>query len=364
MTVRTKLLVLPALVAALMAAPAWAGRATLEAKEFEALRRIVATDASAKAAFAKERALADQALREKPEPVPLLDGAGRMTADPIRVKSRAATAQLRRTSALAWTWAVTGEARYAEKAYEIIGAWVKVNRTVGQPINETGLEPLVEAYDLIRHEYPDREREEVDAWLRARAQAIWSTREDRRYNWQSHRIKMVALIATTIGDDRLWRTAIESSDGYRWQVGDTFDAKGESIDFRRRDALHYHLYTVDPLLLVACLGERRNERLFSYKAPNGASLERAVEFLRPYSLGEKKHTEFVNSQVRADRDRAADGQKDFSQHEWRPSAAVSTYSDASCVNPAYAKMAARVKGTPEDRFVDWRGVVVAAMRAR
>lgn len=363
MTVRLWSLTVAASVAVVMAVPAWAGDATLRAGEIEVLRRLVATDASAKAQFEKVRAQADKALGERPEPVPLLDGAGRMTADPIRIRSRAAIEQVQRTAALSWTWAVTGDLRYAQKAREMIAAWVRENRTVGQPINETGLEPLVEAYDLIRHGYPDRERAVVDAWLRERAQAIWSSREDRSFNWQSHRIKMVGLIATTLEDDKLWRTAIDSKDGYRWQIGDTFSANGESGDFRRRDALHYHLYTVEPLLLVACLGERHNEKLFTYRAPNGASLERGVEFLRPYALGEKTHMEFVRSVVKADRDRAADGQKEYQPHQWNPRSATATFADASCLDPSYAKLAAQVQGTPNVRFVNWRAVVVAAQRS-
>jgi hypothetical protein len=358
MKLRAALAIVPALVAGLAALPAQAGVVTLEMKEFPALRKLVADDPGAAAQFAKVRAEAEEAMGEKPAPVELLDGAGRRPDDPIRIRSRAAVEQIRKTEALTWTWAVTGDLRYAQKAREIIAAWVRVNRTVGQPINETGLEPLVEAYDMIRVGYPDRERAQVDAWLRDRARAIWEHPKGRKENWHSHRIKMVGLIAATIGDDKLWRTAVE---GYRWQLGDNFEPNGASVDFRRRDAMSYHLYTVQPLLILACVAERRGDPLFGYRASNGVSLERTVEFVKPYALGEKKHTEFANTVVKADHERAEWGQEHYKPHEWNPRESVRTFTEASCVKPSYAAVAAQVAGTPKQRFVDWRSVVIAAM---
>ena len=46
-------------------------------------------------------------------------------------------------------------------------------------------------------------------------------------------------------------------DGYRRQVAVDLDADGSSFDCHERDALHYHLYTLQPLLTLA-LAARRN----------------------------------------------------------------------------------------------------------
>jgi hypothetical protein len=344
------------------AGPAAAGKVTLEPREVRALRDLVAQDKRAAARFAEIKRLADDALDDRPNPIRLLVSEGRLPTDPERIRSRQSLEDVRKIDALAWTWAVTDDERYAKKARQIILAWADLNHSDGNPINETGLEPLVEAYDLLRPAYPAAEREFIDEWLRERALKTWENPRVRRENWQSHRLKMVGLIGATIEDPALWRIADRA---FREQIRENFSANGESVDFRRRDALHYHLYAVHPLLVLACVGERRGERLFAYAAPNGASLERAVEFMRPFSTGEKKHVEFAKSEVQFDKSRAAAGDSEYGERVWNPKAAVRTYSEAACVKPAYADMAASIAGTPGNPYVDWRAVVnAAAVRAR
>jgi Alginate lyase len=341
----------------LLAGPVWAGSVTLEPGEITALRALVAKDAAAAAQLAPLRKLADAALSDKPNPVQVVISEGRLESDPDKIRSTKSLEDIDKVEALAWTWAVSGDEKYAAKGRAFILAWAKTNQPDGNPINETKFEPLIEGYDLLRPGFSASDRALVDAWLSKKAQALIANKRSIKENWQSHRLKVVGLIGATIGDASLWKT---SDSGFKAQMQENFKANGESLDFERRDAMHYHLYSIQPMLTLACVAQRRGEPLFTYTAPNGASLQGAVEFMRPYATGEKKHVEFVNSQVKFDRTRAAAGQSEYAAHNWNPKTSVRTYAEAGCVEPKYNAFAAVVAGTPNKAYVNWRSVLNAA----
>lgn len=338
---------------------AHAGPVTLDSDEIQVLRALVAKSAGAQDQFRKLRRIADSALNERPEPVVIIVSEGRLKSDPQKVVSQAALEDMAKTEALAWTWAVSGEEQYAAKAREFILAWARRNRSDGNPINETKFEPIIEAYDLVRPTFPASERLEIDGWLRDKAKSLWSNPKGQKENWQSHRLKIVGLIAETIGEPQLWKLA---DDGFKRQIEGNFEASGESLDFKRRDAMHYHLYSIQPLLTLSCVAQRRGEPLFIYRAPNGASLEKAVEFVKPYALGKKEHIEFAKSQVKFDRTRAAAGEKEYKPHPWNPRRSVPVFAEAGCVMLSYNKVAANVEGKEAESFVNWRAVLNTAVR--
>jgi hypothetical protein len=345
------------LLGPLLALQAAAGPATLDANELKALRELVGRDPAAAAKYESVRKAADAALADTPQPIERIVGEGRLESDPERIRSRAALKDIDKVEALAWAWAVSGDERYARKAREYIDAWAKVNRSDGNPINETKMEPMIEAYDLLRPTYDADSRARIDRWLNDRALTVWNDPRVRKENWQSHRLKIVGLIGATTGSDAVWRLA---DDGFKDQIGSNFVDGGESVDFKRRDALHYHLYAVQPLVKLACVAQNKGERLFDYTAGNGASLREAVDFVTPYATGQKTHREFVDSQVAFDRKRANAGQKEYSPHDWNPKASVSFYAEAGCLDPTYDKLAAQVAGQANARYVNWRSVLNAA----
>lgn len=345
----------------MFALQAAAGPATLDPAEVKALRELVARDAAAAKQFAAVRKAADAALSATPQPIDRIVGEGRLESDPQKIRSKAALQDFDKAQALAWAWAVTGDERYAAKGREFIDAWVKVNRSDGNPINESKVESLIEAYDLLRDSYDAAGRARVDAWLNERALAVWNDDRGRKENWQSHRLKIVGLIGATTGSDKVWRLA---DDGFKAQIGTNFADGGESIDFKRRDALHYHLYAVQPLVKLACVAQHKGERLFDYTAGNGASLREAVDFVSPYATGQKQHVEFAESQVAFDRKRAKAGEKAYAEHAWNPKTSVAFYAEAGCVDPAYDKLAARIAGGAASPYVNWRSVLNAATANR
>jgi hypothetical protein len=272
----------------------------------------------------------------------------------MKMRTRASLKDMAKIKALVWAWAITMDMRYAGKARDFILSWMRVNNSDGDPINETQFEPLIEAYGLLRANFSAAERKQIDAWLRNKADMLWNNHHNRRGNWQSHRLKIVGEIGTAIGDERLWALA---DDGFKMQLEDSFEPSGVSLDFIKRDALHYHLYSVQPLLALACVAQGRGEMLFDYQAPNGVSLRQAVDFVKPYAFGKMKHIEFVHSQVKFDHKRAEAGETEYNFHQWQPKESVKMFTEAGCMDHGYDAIAAKVNGTPDNPFVNWRAVL-------
>ena len=83
-------------------------------------------------------------------------------------------------------------------------------------------------------------------------------------------------------------------------------------DFRQRDALHYHVYNLEAFVFAATFTPDVLEQT-GRKAINAA-----LDFLRPYFMGQKIHREFVCSSVRFDRERSAAGIEEYHEIPWKP----------------------------------------------
>jgi hypothetical protein len=334
---------------------AWAGPVSLDAGQVSKLAKLVKQDSEAGMQYQHEYKIASAALSDDPRPIPVLVGEGRLNSDPEKIKSDADLADMQKISALAWVWLVSHDDKFSDKGMQFILAWAKVNRPDGDPINETKLEPLIVGYDLLRSQFTPENKAFIDSWLRNRAIVLWNDPRHRTENWQSHRLKIVGMIATVLDDDSLWKKVTA---GFGEQMNHSFLPNGASTDFGLRDAMHYHLYSVEPLLTLACVAHQRGHDWFDYQAASGVSLRRAVDFIKPYALGEEKHVDFAHSKVNFDQVRSKAGEKDYSQHVWNTCEAGPVFSNASCVDPSAENIAVKVWcGTPHQRFVDWSSVV-------
>jgi hypothetical protein len=199
---------------------------------------------------------------------------------------------------------------------------------------------------------PAADRERITAWLDrwgwdytdsidrlARpTHTIWIN------NWQSHRVKLITIIAAATDDERLFKNARRL---FRRQIAFNVHPDGETLDFYQRDALHYVVYDLDPLLRAALVARRYGgEDWYRWETPGHASLARAVAWLTPYGSGRKTHDEFVHSQVDFDAQRAAAGVKGFKglfdAHD-----AAETYWLASRFDPALEPLARSLGAEPD-----------------
>lgn len=304
--------------------------------EIERLRRRLINEADARGLYAPSFRLAEEALDEPPSPLPRIQLEGLLPTDPRAQLSTRFYRDVRRTEALGFAYAATGEARYAERAGVYMEAWANTNQPDGNPINETEVSRLVRGLSLVYEAIPPSARTQVERWLSRMASLQIERRPqweiDRPNNWYSHRLKIVGLIGYALGDSRYIRYA---EDGFRTQIAQNLRADGSSLDFHYRDSLSYHVYNLEPLVELAIAADKRGVNLYGYQAPTGASLERSIAFLLPYVRGEKVHQEFVRSPVPLDRQRAEAGIPGF-QGPWDPLRGARLLEMAGYFNPAFA----------------------------
>ncbi len=231
---------------------------------------------------------------------------------------------------------MTGDNRFAERAGVYLAAWAGVHQPDGNPINESQISQLVRGLSLVSDAIAPTVRTPVERWLNRMASLQIERRPrweiDQPNNWYSHRLKIVGLIGYALDDSRFIRYA---EDGYRAQIAQNLRPDGSSLDFHQRDALHYHVANLEPLLELAIAADKRGTNLYGYQAPTGASLERSIAFLLPYVRGEKVHIEFARTSVPFDRERAAAGVPGFSG-PWDPLRAARLLEMAGYFNPAFA----------------------------
>jgi len=336
-----------------------AGPVSLEPDEMARLRELVATNAMASAQFSDLQRVADAALNDSPHPVERVVTEGHLDTDPLKIRTLAAVADMGKIEALSWAAVVARNGRYASQARSFILAWARINHSDGDPINETRFEPLVVGYDLLRGTFSGADRRLADDWLRDKAVTLGRSKRKPGDNWYSHRLKIMGLVAWTIGDQALIADTVA---GFHGQINHNLRANGASSDFYIRDALHYHLYDVEPLLTLARTADRGGQDFFDYPAANGVTLKRAVDFVVPFANGKKTHEEFAHSKVKFDLKRAENGQSEFQPHVWAPAAAVDLFSLAAWFRPEYGVLAASLAGRPDETFFNWQAVINAVSR--
>lgn len=286
-----------------------------------------------------------------PHPLAHVHTEGTLPSDPGSRASAAAERDWRimLEDALAWRAAAGDE--YLEAAQRFLGAWANTYRPDFNPIDETNLEALIETFAITRDRLDPKVRASaerlirslgkgylarMDAALRARdPHAIWVN------NWQSHRVKLATLAAVALGDRALFSRARAAFDRQR---AANIHADGEVLDFAQRDALHYVVYDLEPLLRAALSARGMGEDW--YRRTAGATpLSVAIGWLAPYAEGTKTHEEFVHSTVDFDAARAKAGVKGFTG-PFDPKQARALFWMAAQFDGAYAPLAAKLGPEP------------------
>lgn len=323
------------------------------ARQWEQLRTQAIGDPAVRHAMAAQRRIADEALSASPQPVATLSTGGRLQGDAVKGQTAAGLKDMDKIQALAVTYKLGGDERYAARAGEFLDAWATHNQASGQPIDETGLEPAIFGYRLVRADLAAATRERIDLWMRNIARAEMASRITGKptatNNWHSHRLKLVGLIAYALDDAKLRSYAKE---GLRQQINDNLRPGGESIDFIERDALSYHVYDLRALVTLALVFAEDGDDFYRWKAPNGASLANSVAWLLPYVRGEKNHAEFTGSRVPFDLARSENHEKG---HEigaaYDPKNALPLMELAAAYDPACAELARKLGNGARLRLV-------------
>jgi hypothetical protein len=324
------------------------------------LIELTRQDPVAKAEFEALKEKADKALSATPHPIATIQSEGKLANDPVKIATLSALGDMTSLWALGYAYEITGDPRYADKARAFILAWTAVNNPTGDPIDETNLEPLFVAYDQTRTTFSPKDRYAADAYLRLVIRAEHEAHKVTN-NWQSHRLKVVGLAAYVLKDDELIAQALQ---GYRDHVPENLLPDGSTFDFHERDALHYHVYDLEPLLALAIAAHNNGVDLYHYTSTEGGSLAKSVAFLIPFCTGEQEHHEFVNSKTEFDRKRAANGEKGyiighlFTRIEGFKALSLAAYLDNS-VDPVVIALSSK----NSDPVLAWNLVLAQAAQA-
>lgn len=254
-------------------------------------------------------------LDEQPNPIDTIRTEGLLKGNPKKVKTQQALADMNKMFTLALAYRIGGDQKYLNKCVEFLSAWAKNNKPNGDPIDDTNLDPAVEAYDLIKKDIPAADKKEIEKWLNETA---WAEINSKRMkagratainNWNAHRLKEVGEIGYALNNQELINWAI---DNLKSHININLYADGTSLDFKERDAMHYHIYDLEPMLKLAIMIDRaKGNNFYTYESPKGSSIKKSVEWLIPYIKGEKQHEEYVNTTVKFDRDRAKNNEPGF-----------------------------------------------------
>ena len=339
---------------------------SLNTQQRTKLMELIKTDKDAKARFETLKRAADKAINDKPNPIRVIQGEGKLKTDPLAIKTRESLGDMRKMYFFAYIFAATGDTQYADKAREFILAWSQQNTPTGNPIDETSLDDLFFAFDLTQSTFSNAEKKIAQTWLRkvANTQIAIGLMHARKgdgiskNNWQSHRLKIVGLIGYTLSEKKYIDYAIES---FKRQVEVNLRPDGSSIDFHERDALHYHCYDVEPLLELAIAANNNGTNLYTYKSKSGASLEKSVKFLLPFCSGVKKHAEFVKSSVAFDRKRAESGDENYKAgHLFDPKKGGHTLELAAAFDKNLSEVYCQANARTASIYPSWQFVINAA----
>jgi hypothetical protein len=333
----------------------------IDLREIAQLKQLIPSDAGVKRLYDSLQQIADEAMLEDPNPIDTLRTEGLLQGDPRKAATWAALGDMRKMYALALAYRVTGRRAYLNKTVVYLFDWASTNIPRGDPIDDTNLDPAIEAYDMIKHNLAYGENKRISNWLKRTAQAELDApynqpgRGTATNNWHSHRLKIVGEVAYAIRDLALERYCVTE---LKAQIGRNLHADGASDDFVTRDALHYHVYDLEPLLKLSIVLQRATGvDYYRFEAPSGSSIKKSVDWLLPYLDGRKTHGEFVNSTVEFDRKRAQNGETAYKAGTlFDPKNGVATLLLAAWFDCALMEQARGLIGSTET-YPAWQAVI-------
>ena len=183
-----------------------------------------------------------------PAPVETIRSAGVSDQNDTRlIQSRRAFQDSDVAVLLALAFVLIDDARYLNAVDRILNAWAGMNKPTGHPIDESRLDGLIWAYDLVACKLSGDRAKVFKQWL----EQLRETKErwqfgplTRHNNHRTHQLKIQILLDKVLGDDAsLQRRRSEVRDHLKVNLGSRSD--GASLDYEERDALYYHVFNLE-----------------------------------------------------------------------------------------------------------------------
>jgi hypothetical protein len=289
-------------------------------------------------------------VNDTPHPLAKLHTEGTLPHEGIYDQSVEAEKELDLMRNAALAWRATSDDRYLKLVDRFLLAWVTTYQPSFNPIDETHFEGLILAYDMTASALPVKTRNATMAFLNKFANGYIQQVDAQprplkgtfANNWQSHRVKLISMIAFTLDNRKMIATAQRL---FIEHIGDNVSPDGSTLDFSERDALHYVTYDLQPLVTAALAARRHNRNWLPERAANGATLAGALDWLTPYATGDKSHDEFVHSSVPFDAKRREAGLPGYTG-AWDPKNAAELYHLAARLDGRYTPIALKLAPTP------------------
>lgn len=246
----------------------------------------------------------DKQQQRPPAPLPHIHTEGTLPHQGIYDESITAKQDIKYMYHAALLWTVTHDKQWLTFASNYLMTWIHTYQPSLNPIDETGFDDMINTYVLIKHQLSPEEEQQASDYFSGWAQAYiddihhhTNHKNTWTNNWQSHRVKLVTLIAVALHNKSL---LAQARDLFQQQISQNINADGETIDFKQRHAIHYVVYDLEPLVQAALAAKTVGEDWYHWTSDQHASLATAIDWLTPYATSQIPHEEFVGSTVKFD----------------------------------------------------------------
>jgi hypothetical protein len=273
----------------------------------------------------REWQVAGESLNLVARPVERLELAGTLNGHPGHVRSDRAKDNFPGIFALAVASRSAREPLRSHShnaAAAALMSWAQVYRVTGNPIDEWFLVPLLQAIDLVAGSLSPAEEATLRGWAAEFVrsgdrfyQRLADRNPARANNWMARRL-LIRAVAAAVAGDAAARAAmpglLREFAARNYVAGPSGERDGRTFDFVQRDALHYHVAAVQPLVEVMLYAPDLVD------TDVRAAVLSGLEFLRPFFLGQQEHVEFARTSISFDIERRDDGNPAFRDAPWDP----------------------------------------------
>jgi len=240
---------------------------------------------------------ANRLLKTPPSPIKQLNSAGITHSNSkLLKKTRKALQDADNSTLLALAYYLKGDKHYLKQAKKYLLAWAEAHQPNGHPINETRLEGFLWTYDLLYCEFKRIEHRKIKVWL--------LNLQSNKHNWKfgpsssknnlrTHQLKILLMLDRLLEDDHSLNADKEQ---LKQHIENNLQENGASFDYEERDALHYHVYNLEPWLEIALL----EPHYFK-------TIKRSYQFLIKQIKENNIHHQFIHSKQKIDEKRAKGG---------------------------------------------------------